>query len=92
MSQPPLQPLPPDSSLSSATLRALDKMSTQELVDSLRPSQPEALRVRPNGTILNGNHRVKLLRERGVDVDSLPREITPRAPKDTLGPPEEQLP
>ena len=32
----------------------------------------EALRARPDGTIMNGNHRIQVLRERGVDVDSLP--------------------
>jgi hypothetical protein len=78
MRLPPLKPLHPDSSMSPATLRGLDKKSSQELIDSLRPGQPESLRVRPDGTILNGNHRIKILRGRGVDVDSLPREIIPK--------------
>jgi hypothetical protein len=80
MSQPALRPLHPDSSLSPATLQGLDRKSTQELIDSLRPGEPEALRVRPNGTILNGHHRIRILRGRGVDVDQLPREIIPRDP------------
>ncbi len=66
--------------MSKATLEGLDKKSTRELIDSLAPGKPEALRVRPDGTILNGNHRVKILRGRGVDVDSLPREILPPDP------------
>jgi hypothetical protein len=52
--------------------------STPELIDLLRPGQPEALRVRPDGTIINGHHRIKILRDRGVDVDALPREVIPR--------------
>ena len=78
MNTPPLQPLHPDSSLSQTKLGNLDKKSTQELIISLRPGQAEALRVRPDGTILNGHHRIKILRARGIDVDSLPREIVAR--------------
>lgn len=32
----------------------------------------------PDGTILDGNHRIHVLRKRGVDVDGLPREIVAR--------------
>jgi hypothetical protein len=78
MSTPPLKPLHPDSSLSQAKLKNLDKKSTQELITSLQPGQAEALRVRPDGTILNGHHRIKTLRARGVDVDALPRETVAR--------------
>jgi hypothetical protein len=70
--QPPLRSLHPDSSLSPATLQGLGRKSTPELIDSLRPGQQEALRVRPDGTIINGHHRIKILRDRGVDVDALP--------------------
>jgi hypothetical protein len=92
VTQPPLRPLHPDTSLSQATLRGLDRKSTQELIDSLRPGQPEALRVRPDGTILNGHHRVRILRSRGVDVDALPREIIPPDRSAFVDPPEEAQP
>jgi hypothetical protein len=72
------QPLHPDSSLSEAKLDSFRKLSTQALIDSLKPGQPGALKTRPDGTMLDGHHRIKILRERGVDVDSLPREIIPR--------------
>lgn len=72
---PPLKPLHPDSSLSPAKLEQYAKGSTQELIDSLRPGQTGSLKVRPNGTMVDGHHRIKVLRDRGVDVDSLPREI-----------------
>jgi len=39
------------------------------------PGQPGSLKVRSDGTILDGHHRVEVLRERGIDVDQLPREV-----------------
>jgi ParB-like chromosome segregation protein Spo0J len=72
---PPLKPLHPDSSLSRAKLENYGKASTQQLIDSLKPGQAGALKVRPDGTLVDGHHRIKILRDRGVDVDSLPREI-----------------
>jgi hypothetical protein len=73
--QPPLVPLHPDSSLSPPKLAKMRKLSTQELIDCLQPGQSESLKARPDGTMLNGHHRIKVLRERNVNVDSLPREI-----------------
>lgn len=49
--------------------------STEEIIESLRPGKSEALKVKPDGRILNGNVRVKILEERGFDIDSLEREI-----------------
>jgi len=56
------------------------KLSNEELIESLKPGQQGSLKVRPDGTIVDGNHRIKILRDRGVDVDSLPREIVPKDP------------
>jgi ParB-like chromosome segregation protein Spo0J len=72
---PPLKPLHVDDSLSRAKLDQYDKATTQQLIDSLRTGQAGALKVRPDGTMVDGHHRVKILRGRGVDVDALPREI-----------------
>ncbi len=80
MSQSPLSPLHPDSSLIESKLDKYRKLSNQDLIDSLKPGQPGSLKVRPNGTIVDGHHRVKILRDPGVDVDSLPREIIPKDP------------
>jgi hypothetical protein len=44
-------------------------------VRSLAPGQANALKARPEGTLLEGHHRIHILRGRGVDVDALPREI-----------------
>jgi len=78
MGQPPLKSLHADGSLIQSKLRQLDKLATQELIDSLQPGQPGSLKVRPDGTILDGHHRIYILRKRGVEVDSLPREIVYR--------------
>ena len=76
--QPPLRPLHADSSLIGSKLDKYGKLSDQELIDSLKPGQQGSLRVRPDGSIVDGHHRIKILRDRGVDVDSLPREIIPK--------------
>jgi len=69
-----------DGSLIPSKLAKYGKLSDRELIDSLKPGQPGSLKVRPDGTIVDGYHRIKILRDRGVDVDSLPREIVPKDP------------
>jgi dihydrofolate reductase len=73
--QPPLRPLHADSTLIKSKLDKCGRHSDQELIDSLMPGQPGSLKARPDGTMVDGHHRIKILRDRGVDVDSLPREI-----------------
>jgi hypothetical protein len=75
MSHPPLIPLHPDEALLLLKLEQFRRLSTEELCKSLAPGQPGALKARIDGTIIDGHHRVKILRERGIDVDRLPREI-----------------
>jgi hypothetical protein len=53
------------------------KQPTEDIVRSLQPGQPEALKVQVDGRIMNGNTRIKVLEERGFDVNSLPREVLP---------------
>ena len=72
---PPLKPLHPDSSLSPAKLEQYGKASNDELIKSLRPGQRGCLKAKPDGTVLDGHHRIKILRDRGIDVHALPREI-----------------
>jgi hypothetical protein len=47
--------------------------STQEIVDSLADGNPEPLVAKDDGTVMQGNTRIKVLEERGYDVDGLPR-------------------
>lgn len=72
---PPLRPLHLDSSLNSAKLAQMERLSTETIRDSLLPGGEGCLKTRPDGTILDGHHRIHILRRRGVNVDSLPRYI-----------------
>lgn len=51
--------------------------STDEIVDSLKPGRAESLKVKPDGTVMNGDTRLEILRERGFDINRLPREPYP---------------
>jgi len=74
-SRPPLKALHPRSYLNPAKLSEMNQLSTEVLQLSLVPGQKDCLKTRPDGTILDGHHRIHVLRQRGVDVDGLPREI-----------------
>lgn len=76
---PPLKSLHSDNSLVALKLQVFEKLATDVLKTSLAPGQANCLKVRPDGTILDGHHRVQVLRGRGEDVDALPREIVERA-------------
>jgi hypothetical protein len=72
---PPLKFLHLESSLNPVKLAQMDRLSTEDLCTSLLPGQSGCLKTRPEGTILDGHHRIHILCKRGVDVDALPREI-----------------
>ncbi len=63
------------SDLNRVKLEVFRRLSTEELTDSLRPGQPGALKARPDGTLLDGHHRLQILIEREADVNRLAREI-----------------
>lgn len=77
---PPLVPLHPDESLVPSKLAAYGRLTTDELIESLKPGLRDSLKTRPDGTMVDGHHRIKILRDRGVDVDGLPREVVPKDP------------
>jgi len=72
---PPLKPLHLDGSLNAGKLTKMERLSTEVLLASLLPGLPDCLKTRPDGTILDGHQRIHILRQRGVDVDGLPRDI-----------------
>jgi archaellum component FlaG (FlaF/FlaG flagellin family) len=74
----PLVLLHSDIHLVEGKLKQFQRLSTDEMIASLAPGQAGALKVRPDGTVLDGNHRIKVLSERGIDVDALPREVIPK--------------
>ena len=79
MSKPPiLKPLHSDVVLVALKLEIFRALSTEALVDSLKPGRVGSLKARPDGTMIDGHHRIKVLRDRGIDVDLLPREILPK--------------
>jgi hypothetical protein len=78
---PPLKPLHPETSLSEAKLAKYRLLSTEVLIASLALGEEGCLKTRPDGTILDGHHRVHILRTRGVNVDKLPRDIVVRDQK-----------
>jgi hypothetical protein len=74
---PPLRLLHCDALLSKVKLDQFRRLATVKLIESLEPGRPGALKARPDGTVLDGHHRIVVLRERGVNVDTLPREVVP---------------
>ncbi len=48
------------------------------LLKGMKPGQSGSLKTRPDGTVIDGHHRIKVLQDRGYDVDSLPREVIPK--------------
>ncbi len=79
--KPPLRRIHSDQTLEAGSNRvALEywrKQPTDDIVNSLQPGRPEPLTVTSDGRILDGNTRIKVLEERGFDVNSLPREVLP---------------
>ena len=82
MGQPPLRPLHRDESLNKVKLAQFERLHDEDLLRSLEPGQSNCLKVRPDGTILEGHHRVRVLRARGIDVDALPRQIEEKQVED----------
>ena len=78
MNQPPLKFLHSESSLIELKLEYFRKISTEDLLESLKPEETGALKTKADGTIMDGHHRITILRERGIDVEKLPREIWER--------------
>jgi hypothetical protein len=79
---PPLKPLHSQSSLNNTKLATFEKLSTEILVASLAPRQQAGLKTREDGTILDGHHRITVLRNRGIAVDDLPRDVVLKDQKD----------
>lgn len=76
---PALKPLHSDASLSRAKLAVFEKLSSEKLKESLAPGNEHSLKTRPDGTMLDGHHRVRVLSARGENVDALPRDVIDRS-------------
>lgn len=73
--QPKPRFLHSDDSLNAVKLAQFQRLSTEQLKSSLRPGEPGSLKTRPDGTVLDGHHRLSILLERAEDIENLPREI-----------------
>lgn len=73
--QVPLKFLHLEESLSQAKLIQLERLTTEYLIRTLMPGQRDCLKSRSDGTVLDGHHRIHVLRQRGIEVNSLPRQI-----------------
>ncbi len=74
----PLKLLHKESALSQTKIDRFSLFTDDELIASLEPGQPGSLKTRPDGTVMDGHHRIKVLMDRGYEVDSLPREVIPQ--------------
>jgi hypothetical protein len=72
---PHLKPLHSDQTLSEAKLALFERMTSEALKTSLAPGLEHCLETRPDGTMLDGHHRIFVLRRRNEDVNALPREV-----------------
>lgn len=73
--RPKLQFLHAGNVLNAVKLSWFRRLSTDEIKASLRPGEPGCFKARPDGTVLDGHHRLSVLMERGEDIDRLPRVI-----------------
>ncbi len=78
MSEPPLKFLHAGSAIIQTKIHRFSRFTNDELVQALKPGQSGSLKTRPDGTVIDGHHRIKVLQDRGYDVDSLPREVIPK--------------
>ena len=56
--------------LEGAAMDSVRKMSTEEIIKSLKSGDEPGV-IKPDGTVMNGNTRLAVLQERGVDINSL---------------------
>jgi ParB-like chromosome segregation protein Spo0J len=58
----PLKSLHPESSLIQSKLDYFSRLSNEDLILSLQAGQRDSLKARPDGTVLDGHHRIAILR------------------------------
>jgi hypothetical protein len=73
--EPNLKFLHSEGALNRVKLDVFRRLSAADLKASLVPGQKGSLKVRADGTVLDGHHRLSVLVERGEDVDQLPKQI-----------------
>ena len=74
---PPLRPIHTHESLRPSSVEHWSGKETAEIVASLGPDVAAPLLVAADGTVMDGNTRVLIVKERSYEVDSLPRKPYP---------------
>jgi hypothetical protein len=69
-----------EKTLNRGKLELFRRLSNEELKRSLLPGEKGSLKARPDGTLLDGHHRLSVSIDRGEDVNTLPRVIMEREP------------
>jgi len=72
---PKLRFLHSEDAMNPVKLKVFRQHSSEAIKLALRPGQPGSLKARPDGTVLDGHHRLSVLLERGENINELPREI-----------------
>jgi len=78
--EPKLRFLHSQGALNQRKLEVLRRLPTEALKRTLRSGESASLKARPDGTVLDGHHRLSILIERGENINELPREIMEREP------------
>jgi hypothetical protein len=68
---PKLKFLHAEGTLNKIKLEFFRRIATDKLISSLAPGEQGSLKVRPDGTVLDGHHRLSVLLERGEDIHQL---------------------
>lgn len=63
-----------EDALSAVKLKLFRGNTSDWIKLTLQPGQPGSLKVRPDGTVLDGHHRLWVLLERGESIHALPRD------------------
>jgi RHS repeat-associated protein len=69
----PLFRLHSDGTIPKTSLEYWRGKTTEEIVESLKEGMKEPLMVTPEGVVMQGNTRIKVLEERGIDTSKLPK-------------------
>jgi hypothetical protein len=64
-----------DDAMKPVKLEGFRRLTTEAIESSLNPGKIGSLKVRPDGTVLDGHHRLFVLLERGQNIQQLPPEI-----------------
>ena len=73
--RPKLRFLHSEDVINPVKLEVFRRLSSDAIKLALLPGEPGSLKARPDGTVLDGHHRLFVLLERGENIDELPREI-----------------